>query len=67
MLGVGYLIIILSLQHRSKQRNRLNYPKSEGELSSLEVCSEESLEFSREFVGLLRLKSRFTRRKAVVG
>jgi len=66
MLGVGYLIIILSLQHRSKQRNRLNYPKSEGELSSLEVCSEESPEFSREFVGLLRLKSRFTRSKVGV-
>ena len=32
MLGVGYLIIVLSLQHSSKQRNRLNYAKSEGEL-----------------------------------
>ena len=58
MLGVGYLIIILSLQHRSKQRNRLNYPKSEGELSSLEVCSEESL-------GLLGGKFDFARRSLV--
>ena len=34
--------------------------KSEGELSSLEVCSEQTQKFSREFGTLLRVKSGFT-------
>ncbi len=44
----------------------LDYLKSEGELSSLEVCSEESPKFSREFGGLLGVKSRFTTTKVGV-
>ena len=34
--------------------------KSEGELSSLEVCSEQTQKFSREFGTLLGVKSGFT-------